>query len=497
MSNCINKPLLPVGARDSNRPLNLLVIMADEHRRDAMGCMGHAHVLTPHLDALAARGSLFTNAYTPSPICVSARAALATGTYAHRSGHWDSAAPYAGTPISWMHAVRQTGTDMVSIGKLHFRSTEDDNGFSQEILPMHVLNGVGWTVGLLRETPPPYDAAAELAADVGAGSSSYTDYDLAIADSAEKWLAKPARQTKPWAAFVSFVSPHYPLRAPSRFLDLYRPREMDTPIAYAPSERPIHPELQSLARYFDYDRYFDDKTMREAKAAYFGLVSFVDDCVGRVLAALQSTGQCDNTLVVYTSDHGEMLGDHGFWTKSVMYEAASGVPLIVAGPGVPVGRIVRTASSLLDVAATAAEVFQFPVNADQDVLPGRSLRHLATQADDPDRTVMSEYHDGGSSTGFFMIRWQQWKYVHYVNLTPQLFDLSKDPQELLDLASSDDPGVVDALAEGRRRLGAICDPDAVNARAFSDQRRRIEHLGGVQACSATAFNHTPAPTEFY
>ena len=164
---------------------NILIIISDEHRKDAMGCAGHPIVKTPNLDALAARGTFFGNAYTPSPMCVPTRAAIATGDYVHKTRNWDSATPYNGAPRSWMRQLRDSGIDTVSIGKLHFRSGEDDNGFSQEILPMHVVGGIGWTIGLLRENLPPYDAASELAADVGVGDSSYTDYDLDITAAAE------------------------------------------------------------------------------------------------------------------------------------------------------------------------------------------------------------------------------------------------------------------------------------------------------------------------
>ena len=153
--------------RAAHRPPNFLVILSDEHRKDALGCAWHPIVHTPHLDRLAARGTRFTNAYTSSPMCVPTRAALACGDYVHRTGFWDSATPYDGSAATWMHRVRDAGHEMVSIGKLHFRSGEDDNGFSEEILPMHVVGGVGWMAALLREDPPAYDAAAELAADSG------------------------------------------------------------------------------------------------------------------------------------------------------------------------------------------------------------------------------------------------------------------------------------------------------------------------------------------
>ena len=474
---------------------NFLIIISDEHRKDAMGCVGHPIVKTPNLDALAARGTVFENAYTPSPMCVPTRAAIACGDHVHKTGYWDSATAYDGQTRSWMHDLRDAGVEVVSIGKLHFRSGEDDNGFSQEILPMHVVGGVGWAVGLLRENTPDYDSAAELARDVGVGSSSYTDYDLAITEAAEQWFANKAGAEKPWAAFVSLVSPHYPLTAPKAYFDLYDPAEMDLPIV---GQQPEHSELQNIAEFFNYGDYFDEQKIREAKAAYYGLTSFMDDCVGRILSALDESGQRENTVVVYVSDHGDMMGDQGFWTKQVMYEASAGVPMIAAGPGLPVGHRVTTGTSLLDLSATALDVTGVSRDVERHALPGVSLRDIAGAPDDPDRTIFSEYHDGGSTTGTFMVRWGDWKFVTYVGHPPQLFNLSDDPHELRNLAAegADEPAVQNALREGEKRLRAICDPEAVNQACFADQRRRIEELGGEQACrTAFVFNHTPTPNE--
>ncbi|WP_170761584.1 sulfatase-like hydrolase/transferase [Ruegeria lacuscaerulensis] len=477
--------------------LNLLIIISDEHRKDAMGCAGHPIVKTPNLDALAARGTMFDSAYTPSPMCVPTRAALATGDWVHKTGNWDSATPYDGEPRSWMRQLRDAGREVVSIGKLHFRSGKDDNGFSKEILPMHVVGGVGWTIGLLRENPPPYDSAAELAGDVGSGSSTYTDYDYDITKATEAWLADPKRHEQPWAAFVSLVSPHYPLTCPEEWYNLYDPADMDLPVGYGEG-LPDHEELRNIGAFFNYEDYFDEQKMREAKVAYYGLTSFMDHCVGRVVAALDASGHLDNTVILYVSDHGDMMGDQGFWTKMVMYEASAGVPMIAAGPGVPAGHRVSTCTNLTDIAATARDVCGVSDdegNADQ---PGQSLRTIANAPDDPNRTGFSEYHDGGSKTGSFMVRWGRWKYVYYVGQPPQLFDLERDPHEQVNRAVDgvNDPEIAAALTEGERRLREICDPDAVNARAFADQRRKIEELGGEEACrTAYVFNHTPTPTE--
>ena len=475
--------------RAAHRPPNFLVIISDEHRKDAMGCAGHPLVETPHLDRLAARGTRFSNAYTSSPMCVPTRAALACGDHVHRTGFWDSATPYDGSAPTWMHRVRDAGHEMVSIGKLHFRSGEDDNGFNEEILPMHVVGGVGWMAGLLREDPPAYDVAAELAADSGAGSSSYTDYDLAISTAATDWIAARQNAERPWAAFVSLVSPHFPLRAPQEFYDLYADADFDL----EPKALPDHPEIRNLARFFDYERHFTPETRRAAMAGYFGLTSFLDDCVGRILTTLEESGQAEDTLVVYLSDHGELLGDKGLWTKQVMYEASAGIPMILAGPDVPEGTVRNTAASIVDVAATALDVM---LGTSDDSAPGLSLRQLAQEPDDDDRTVLCEYHDGGSTTGAFMVRWGDWKYVCYPGMQPQLFNLADDPLEDHDLGTDVSPRAAAARAEGAARLAAICDADDVNRQCFADQAARIEALGGIDVCrNAHLFNHTPTPSE--
>ena len=475
--------------RAAHRPPNFLVIISDEHRKDTLGCAGHPLVHTPHLDRLAARGTRFTNAYTSSPMCVPTRAALACGDHVHRTGFWDSATPYDGSAATWMHRVRDAGHEMVSIGKLHFRSGEDDNGFSEEILPMHVVGGVGWMAALLREDPPAYDAAAELAADSGPGSSSYTDYDLAITAAATDWIAARRNAERPWAAFVSLVSPHFPLRAPQEFYNLYADADFDL----EPQQLPDHPEIRNLARFFDYERHFTAETRHAAMAGYFGLTSFLDDCVGEILATLEESGQAEDTVILYLSDHGELLGDKGMWTKQVMYEASAGIPMILAGPGVPDGIVRNTAASIVDVAATALDVM---LNTSDDRAPGLSLRQLAQDPDDADRTVLCEYHDGGSTTGAFMVRWGDWKYVCYPGMPPQLFNLAEDPSEDHDLGSDVSQRAAAARAEGASRLAAICDADAVNRQCFADQAARIEALGGIDVCrNAHLFNHTPTPAE--
>ncbi len=469
---------------------NVLVIMADELSRSALGCYGNRLVHTPHIDGLAARGTRFANAYTPSPICVPARAALATGRYVHQIGHWDSAHPYDGRIEGWAHRLRATGHRVASVGKLHYRSAADDNGFSDELLPMHVVDGRGWVRGLLRDPLPAYDVTASFAAEVGAGHSRYTDYDLTICERACRWIDQAAirRTDKPWVLLTSFTSPHYPLVAPPEFLARYDPDDLPEP----GGAKPDHPVLRELADFFDYDRHFDEAGRRRAAAAYFGLCSFIDALVGRLLTALQDSGQADCTVVLFTSNHGEMLGAHGFWAKSVMYEDAAAVPLILCGPGIASGRVVGGAASLIDAHPTIMELARgVRPQAPED---GFALSLLdQANRERPERTVLSEYHDGGATTGFFMVRWDRWKYVHYVGHAPQLFDLGADPDEDRDLAGTE--AHADVVAEGERRLREILNPEAVNAAAFAAQSARIAELGGRERILASAdFGHTPVPS---
>jgi choline-sulfatase len=477
-------------------PANLLFILSDEHQRDIAGCYGSRIARTPHLDRLAARGVRFANAYTPCPICVPARGALATGRWVFQCKHWDNAAPYHGEIPSWHHRLRDAGHDVVSIGKLHFRSTDDDNGFSRELLPLHVLDGVGDLIGMLREPPSARGSMPALAASAGPGHCHYNDYDGAIAEAACDWIARAAarRAGKPWALFVSFVRPHFPLTPPPEFFALYPPDRMPMPRLYDQAGRPRHPVVKALRAIMSYDDYFADAAaVRRAVAAYYGLVSFLDDNIGKVLAALDRAGLTGKTRVVYTSDHGDNVGCRGLWGKSVMYDESAAIPLIMAGPGIAQGAVVETPVSLIDCYRTAMEAVGCPVPPADEALPSRSLFKIA-DGNRPARAVLSEYHAAGSITGSFMIRHGRWKYVHHVGFRPELFDLAADPGETRDLAEQ--PAMASALEECEAVLRAICNPEAVSAEAFADQRRRIALHGGADAIKARGdYSYTPAPGE--
>lgn len=460
---------------------NVLVILSDEHTREALGCYGSPFVRTPNLDRIAASGTRFTSAYTPSPLCAPARSSLAAGRYVHQTRCWDNGHPFEGAMTSWASRLRESGHHTVAIGKLHYRDTRPANGFTEEILPMHVRYGIGDIFGLLRKDPPSYGKVpSTLASDVGAGESNHTEYDREITKAACRWLKKeaPRHRDKPWVLFVSLVAPHFPLIAPKRFFKLYPPDLVPWPRLYDPAERPRHPVIQALCRSWNYDDFFDAKRVRIARAAYYGLCSFLDYNIGKVLSALEDSGTMRNTRILYSSDHGEMLGNRGIWSTSVMYEESVGIPMLVSGPGIPRKKTVHTVVSLIDVFPTVIEMAGERLSTSERRLPGRSLVRIA-EGHVPRRTVLSEYHAGGSITGSFMVRVGKWKYVHYVGYAPQLFDLEADPFETRDFGQSSDHADVRAQCEAKLR--AIVDPDTVNAQAFADQAATIARHGGEAA----------------
>ena len=476
------------------KPANLLIIMADQHSRRVLGCHGHPLVRTPHLDRLAARGTRFSDAYTNSPICVPARASFATGRYPHQIRHWDNADPYHGDVPSWGHRLMEAGHRATSIGKLHYRSEEDANGFDEEIIPLHVLDGLGDLHGLIRDELPPRSKNRGYVADAQGGESTYTAYDRDITARALRWLKEeaPRQGDKPWALFVSLVCPHPPFTAPEAFYRLYPHEAMQWPVQCGPRFLPIHPAIEDYRNCLGLGGFFDEAVIRKALAAYLGLVSFVDDNVGNILAALEAAGLKESTRVIYTSDHGENLGRRGIWGKSTMYEESAGVPLIMAGPDLPAGHVCAEPVSLVDVFPTALACLGLAPNAD-DELPGSSLLDIA-HGQAPARTILSEYHAYASRAGVFMIRRGQYKYVYYVGYPPQLFDLAADPDELRNLAGETEHA--ELLAACQADLRKLCDPEAVDAQAKRDQAARIERHGGKEKILARgSFGNTPAPGE--
>jgi choline-sulfatase len=475
-------------------PQNLLILMADEHNPKMLGCGGHPLVKTPNLDALAARGTRFTDAYTTCPICVPARASFATGRYINDIEYWDNSIAYDGRVQGWGHRLQAAGIPVESIGTLHYRNEADPVGLDRQHVPMHIKDGVGMVqLSIRRQFPdfvPPKRSGGGVIKSAGRGESEYTRYDRRIADIACDWLHQAAARDQRWVLFVSFVTPHYPLVAPDEFLDLYPVDKMPDAKFGAGSGFKAHPWFANFQPPVD----GEIEQHRFAFAAYLGLCSFMDAQVGRVLDALRHEGLADTTRIIYTSDHGENAGARGMWGKSNHYQEATGIPLILAGPDVPVGKLCHTPVTLADAHPSILDAAGLPHG--NDGTPGRSLFELANSPDDNDRVAFSEYHAAGSPSASYMIRRGRYKYIHYVGYDPELFDLEADPEESANLAQ--DPKYAAVVDDLDRILRGIVDPEEADRRANQAQRQLIESRGGpeqVMANLVTEKNYTPVPTD--
>ena len=454
--------------------------------------MGHKQVHTPNLDALASAGTTFTAAYTPCPICVPARAALATGQYVHRLGAWDNSFPFHGEMESWHKRLRTNGINATSIGKLHFRSQQDDNGFTEEITPLHIVGGKGDLLGCIRKDAPTRDNRPGIL-NAGCGDSTYLDYDRLNTEQALNWLQQRGEDSEPWVLFLSYVCPHPPYIAPPAEFDMYQQGILTKPPQADMVAWPDHPALAEFRRVFGLSQDLGEAAMLNMMAAYFGAITFLDGQVGQVLNKLDDLGLVDRTRVIYTSDHGESHGARGLYGKFTMYDDACAVPFVMSGPDISADHRESTPISLLDCYPTILRAAGIELTQDDEQLPGNSLFRLL-QNPPPDRTVFSEYHAVGSLNAHYMIRTRRFKYIHYVGNAPQLFDMELDEIECNDVAS--DPEYKQVLQESERRLNAILDPDEINHQAHRDQEKLVHDNGGRAAVvERGAFSNSPVPGE--
>ena len=457
-------------------PCNNLVIMTDEQDGLAMGCAGHPFVRSPHMEALAARGSRFAQAVTPSPICVPARAAFATGRWVHQIGYWDNAMGYDGRVPGWGHALQAAGQRVESIGKLHYTNAEAPTGFDRQHSPLHLAGGVGQVWGSVRDPMPNEPRPSQLFGELGPGQSRYNGYDTASADQAVRWLQGRAERPddRPWTLYVGLVAPHFPLVVPQRFLDHIDMDALPPPRLHPMDGFERHPWVQRHADFYDCDAELGTPERRRlALACYFALIGFIDEQLGRILGALHETGLETSTRVVFTSDHGDNQGARGLWNKSTLYREAVQVPLVIAGPQVPQGRVCQTAVNLIDIAPTLVQGAGLAV---PETFSGRSLLEVACEPDDPERVAFSEYHAVGSPAGAYMLRQGRWAYHHYVGFDPELFDLARDPLQERNLAGLAAHREVQVHMEALLR--GWLDPEGVDRQAKEDQNRLVERMGG-------------------
>jgi choline-sulfatase len=413
----------------SDRP-NLLILLSDEHSPHVLGCYGDSVVRTPNLDALASRGVIFRNSYCASPLCVPSRTAFLTGQQPSATQVWGNDDTLRSDIPTFAHSLGAAGYDTALIGRMHFQGMDQWHGFGErlvgEVLPLYPYLEFPLSPELAQGARGPLPRSIQIA---GPGKTAYEAYDEDVTKSAIQFLRERTKiGTKPFCAVVGFVLPHSPFVCSKTEWDYYYDR-VSIPQLPADYFEHLHPAMQ---RWRKVHEEVTTEEVRRARAGYYGLVTELDRQIGRILSELEEHDFARKTAVLYTSDHGEMAGEHGMWYKENFYEASVAVPLIASWPGhwAPTQR--HEVTSLIHVAPTLLEL------AKADPLPeatGSSLLPLleGQKAEWVDE-ALSEYAPDSVRTAMRMIRSGRWKLVHYDDQQPQLFDLESDPHEFKDLA---------------------------------------------------------------
>ena len=456
---------------------NILLVMADQLGARFLPMYGHGIVQAPNLAALAARATVFENAYCNFPICAPSRYSMLTGRLPHAIEAWDNAAELAAARPTLMHYLRRRGYRTTLAGKMHFVGPDQLHGFEErlitDIYPADFAWVPDWTEG-----PRNAPSGVSLRGVLEAGPcvrSMQIDYDDETEHLALQKVFDIARDPggRPFFLTVSFSHPHSPFTASQEHWDRYRHEDIDAPrVGEIAFER-----LDTHSRWLYYQHGRDrvqvgEEHLRRARHAYYAMISYVDDKVGRLLAALRDTKLLDDTLVVFTSDHGEMLGERGMWYKQAFFEDAVRVPLVVSLPGQRTGRREPRIVSLVDLAPTLLEAAHdgaLPELASP--LEGTSLAPLLrgeTLAGEAE--AIAEYSDMGVCAPGRMVRSGPLKYVYTHGHPALLFDLARDPLELENAAG--DPRYAQAEARLRERVLRDWDPASINERVLRSQAER-------------------------
>jgi len=421
-----------------SRP-NLLIIMSDQHSPHILGCYGDPVVRTPRLDALAAQGVRFESTYCAAPLCVPSRMTWLTGRSASDLHCWINDFEDSATP-TFAHALALAGYGTVLCGRMHFEGPDQHHGFVRRLVG-DVTGARDTTRPLFENRIPEHTNGQtwESVRDSGPGRSSYMAYDEAVTRRACAYLRErgKADEGSPFCLVVGYVLPHNPYICPRELFDEYMDK-VAVPTVLPEELEELHPAMKEWRRVRGVDLLGADD-FRRARAAYYGLVTMMDGNIGALLDALQESGLAKETVVVYLSDHGEMLGEHGLWWKENFYEASVRVPMLWSWPGrLAQGAEVDAVTSLLDMAPTLLEL------AGADPLPGargRSLRPLLEERKVPEdwpNVAFAEMHPRRLWPAR-MVRAGRWKLSHYHAFDRrQLFDLRSDPEERHDLGRSAD-----------------------------------------------------------
>lgn len=458
---------------------NILLIMADQLTGAAIPMNGRREVKTPHLSALANEAINFNSAYCNNPVCAPSRASMLTGLLSSRIGAYDNGASFSSEVPTVAHYLGALGYSTTLSGKMHFVGPDQTHGYHERLTTDIYPSDYGWTADWTVQGYPYAPSVMSLRGVVEAGvcvRSMQIDHDEEVTATTVQKIYDLARceEQKPFFLTASLTHPHNPYTVPQEFYDLYTDEEIEMPVV---DPIPFNEKDPWSKRYYELIRADEHdvspENVRKARRSYYATVSYLDDCVGRILTALKKTGFDDNTIIIFTSDHGDMLGERGLWYKFNPFEWSIRIPMIIRTPDCRKGVSIKTPVSLLDITPTLLDYAQTqgkPLHV--EALEGQSLRPLLTGKGKQDHAeVPIEYTGEGVYAPALILLNNQYKYVYCETDPPMMFDLTRDPNELNNLAGNKEYAQIENGFV--KRIHKLWNPDQIKEDILLSQARRL------------------------
>jgi len=466
--NGFSTPLFP------SKP-NILYIMADQLAAPQLKMYNQdSQIQTPNLDKLADRSVVFESAYCNSPLCAPSRMAMITGQLPSKISAYDNASPIPEDTPTYAHYLRREGYECVLGGKMHFIG-EQLHGYEHRLTADIYPGDLGWSVNW--DEPDTrlewYHNSSSILQAGPCVRSNQLDYDEEVMYKAKQFMYDHVRKpqgSRPFCLTVSLTHPHDPYTIEQKYWDMYEGVDIDMPKVNIPKdELDSHSKrLQHVCDLVGYD--FTPEQIKKAKRAYYGAVSYVDDCIGRLLETLKQCGLDDNTIVIFSGDHGDMLGERGLWYKMSYFESSVRVPMLFSYPKQWYPHRVSQNVSTLDILPTLVDI------VGSRLMPGLPMDGVSIvphlKGKDTHDTVFAEYMGEGTVAPMMMIRRGAWKYITCPADPDLLFNLASDPSELTNLATSTDPATQEIHAAFVAEARAKWDMDAITADVVRRQRQR-------------------------
>jgi choline-sulfatase len=494
----------PPEGRATARPPHIVLLMADQLAPHFLPFHGHPVVQAPALATLAAQSTVFDQAYCNFPICAPSRASMLAGRMPHALGVYDNASEFVSEIPTLAHYLAAAGYRTILSGKMHFVGPDQLHGYHErlttDIYPADFLWVPDWSQGAGFK---PTGVGMGHVVDAGPSlRNMQIDYDEEVAHCAVQRIWDLARSgpAEPVFLTVSFTHPHPPFVAPQEDWDAIDPASIDEPLVAEIAYEALDPHSQWLYVAHGQDRHrIDAERLRRARRAYYAMIRYVDRKIGQVLSALDASGLGRDSVVVFCTDHGEMMGERGMWFKQTFYEPSVRVPLTIRMPEsarTAAAHRCATPCSLVDLLPTLLDLVAHAPGGARidpvDRLDGRSLRPALLGEPMTTADVFSEYSSEGVCAASRMIRRDQWKYIFTPGLPPLLFDLAADPLELHDRAG--DPSLAAIARSLHERLIADWPPEVIDRSIRDSQRRRLFLRSlGMQTGQWPAWTHAVRP----